>query len=88
MEGNGLSAAGLRHAAGTMATYESFSRALMQHILSAASDGVEKRERISPEGDSVAIDLHASVQSIAGSSGCIRVCIRGAGCFVWCPPKV
>lgn len=88
MESTILSVAGLQHAAGSVATYESFARAVTQHVLETASKQVEKGERVSPERDSVALELPVTVQAVGGGSGCIRVCIRGAGCIVWCPPKV
>lgn len=88
MDSTTLSVAGLQHAAGSVATFESFARAVMQHVLETASQQVDKREEVSPARDSVAFELPVTVQAIGRAGGCIRVCVPGAGCIVWCPPKV
>lgn len=86
MEAKELTAAELHHAAHEAMNPESFSRALMQHILKEAAGRLEKQERPAKPGAPLTVDLRATIQRGTAGRDCIVICVPGAGCM--CVPLI
>ena len=75
MNNKTLSADSLRQAAESMASYDSFARALVEHVLRTASDQIEKGERLSSARDLVSFDVPVTVR--LDQDGCYTTCVLG-----------